>query len=131
VAKATTFRLKGTAEMKQNLKKLGVRAEHVLGQALYEEGERIMGESKLVVPVDTGTLKSSGHVTLPQKVGRFVRVVLSYGGAAAPYAIYVHENLTARHKPPTRNKYLEEPFKKAWAGMAERIGRRIRAALGG
>ena len=35
-----------------------------------------------------------------------IKVVVGY---EAPYAIYVHENLEAYHKPPTQAKYLEQP----------------------
>jgi hypothetical protein len=131
VAKAIRFRLKGVKQLERNLHRLGDRAEMVLGQALYEEGERIMGQSKMIVPVDTGALRGSGNVSPPQKARNWVKVILSYGGAAAQYAIYVHENLTARHKPPTRAKYLEEPFKRAQVGLLGRLARRIRHTLGG
>jgi len=118
--------LKGVKELERNLRRLGNRADHVLGSALYEEGERIMGQSKDIVPVRFGVLRSSGKVDLPQKIAGIIKVILSYGGAAAGYAIYVHENLTARHKPPTRAKYLEEPFKRAQAGLLGRLAQRIR-----
>ena len=85
-----------------------------------------MGQSKDIVPVRFGVLRSSGKVDLPQKIAGIIKVILSYGGAAAGYAIYVHENLTARHKPPTRAKYLEEPFKRAQAGLLGRLAQRIR-----
>lgn len=131
MAKIVKFRLKGVKQLERNLRRLGDRAEHVLGRGLYEEGEDIMGNSKEIVPVRFGVLKSSGKVDLPEKVRGLIRVVLSYGGAAKAYAIYVHENLTARHKPPTRAKYLEEPFKRAQAGIVGRLARRIRHELGG
>ena len=46
------------------------------------------------VPVDTGVLRGSGIVTGPDPSGA---VALTFGGAAAPYAIRQHEELGYRH----------------------------------
>lgn len=64
-------------------------------------GEEIMTDVKASrpghgVPVDTGALRGTGRAedlgtpTLP-------RVELSFGGAAAPYAMDQHENMTYHH----------------------------------
>lgn len=48
------------------------------------------------------------------KLDKRRREALSYKaevGYKAPYAIYVHENLAAYHKPPTKAKFLEGPFR--------------------
>lgn len=78
--------------------------------ALYQEALEIMAASKELVPVDTGVLRSSGHVEKPQDDGRGVTVTLGYGGAAQEYALIVHEDLTARHKDGQTAKYLERPM---------------------
>lgn len=116
-----------------------MRNPKVLAKALYGEAEDIMRESKLIVPVDTGTLRSSGHVEQPKIAGMKTSVTLGYGGAASGYAIPVHEippppmksrgGRSARHNPPTQWKYLEMPFKKARRGLTERLGRKVRAEL--
>jgi len=63
-------------------------------KALYEEAEMIMTDSKEnYVPVQTGNLKSSGHVQLPVISGSQVSVTMGYGGPAAKYALAVHEGL--------------------------------------
>lgn len=86
-----------------------------LAGAAYRRGQAIMSVSQRLVPVDTGELKSSGHVELPKISGSKVQVDLVYGGPAAPYARIVHEDLDAFHKVG-QAKYLEEPF------LAERAG---------
>lgn len=96
-------------------------AEQALGRALYEEANRIFNESQLLVPVDTGTLRSSGQVTLPEQGPRGVSVTIGYGGAAAPYAIYVHERLDLNHPNGGQAKYLEEPVMAAADGIADRL----------
>ena len=124
-----TARLNGAETMQRALRKLGKEAPTVLGQALYAEASQIMAQSKLIVPVDTGALRSSGHVRLPEVVGSKVVVTLGYGGAAATYAVIVHEKVGARHKSPTRAKYLEEPFRAATQGMLGRLAGWVRRVL--
>ena len=104
---------------------LGVRE---MGRALYIEGERIMMVSKHLVPVDTGVLRNTGHVTLPERTDHGVLVVLGYGGPAAPYAIHVHERTNVPHKVG-QAKYLETPAVEAAAGMPNRIRDRLKRRL--
>ncbi len=61
-------------------------------------GEEIMLDVKASrsgagVPVDEGTLRSTGRVEGP----KHDEVELSFGGAAAPYALEQHENVSLRH----------------------------------
>ena len=83
---------------------------HVLEKAIYEEALVIFKESQRIVPIDTGALYSSGVVHMPKKEGNRTFVRVSYGGSAASYALYVHENLYAKHDAPTQAKYLETPL---------------------
>lgn len=69
---------------------------------LLAVGEEIMTDVKASrpghgVPVDKGTLRGSGRVTGP--AGHRFRpfVTLSFGGAAAPYALIQHEVVTFKH----------------------------------
>jgi hypothetical protein len=133
------FRIKGVNELKRNLSRIAMRNPKVLGKALFDEAENIMAASKRIVPVDFGALRSSGHVEKPEIRGMDVSVTMGYGGAAADYAIPVHEipppprkssgGRSARHRPPTQWKYLEQPFKAARRGLTERLGRKVKAEL--
>lgn len=80
-----------------------------LSQTLYREAEAVMAESKRIVPVETGALRASGQVQPPEVEGTRVSVRMGYGNAAVPYAVYVHERLDLKHKPPTQAKFLEIP----------------------
>lgn len=124
-----TAKLNGADVMKRTLQRLGENAERELGAALFAEGSAIMAQSKQIVPVDTGALRASGTVLLPEKRNSKVTVTMGYGGTAVGYAIPVHEKLSARHKSPTRAKYLEGPFRAAMNGMLGRIAGRLRNAL--
>lgn len=71
--------------------------------ALYKIGEEIMTDVKASrpghgVPVRRGTLRSTGRVTLLSADEKHPQVELSFGGAAAPYALIQHEVTTYHHK---------------------------------
>jgi hypothetical protein len=117
--------LRGSKALQRELKRRARGAPKALARALFLEAEQIMGKSKRLVPVDTGALRASGHVQPPKISGKKVSVLLGYGGAAAPYAVFVHER-PARHNSPTMWKYLETPLNEAIPGMAGRIARRLR-----
>lgn len=81
----------GIERMTSAMNALGTKGPLAMGAALWKEGERIMAKSKELVPVDMGTLRASGHVTLPTITPTGASVTLGYGGAASDYAVYVHE----------------------------------------
>lgn len=106
------------------LRGLGTDGPAAAGRALYHEGERIMTEAKRLTPVKTGALRNSGHVVAESET----RVVLAFGGAAASYAVIVHENLQARH-PLGQAKYLEQPMLSAISGMDARLAADVRKQI--
>jgi hypothetical protein len=128
VGDTVRYKIEGTEKMKLKLTAIGKLYPNIAKAALRKEAEDIMREAKLITPVDTGTLRSSGHVK--QDHGHEIAVTLGFGGAAAPYAVFVHENLMSRHKPPTRAKFLEMPLRKAMIGMVGRLARSMRIMLG-
>jgi hypothetical protein len=115
--------------------------------------------SQHMVPVETGTLKSSGQVGEPERLGGvWIRVQMGYGDAASKYALAVHEipppmgsnfgtvqpgeerhmvvgGRRARHgadigKPGSQTwKYLERPFLAKAQGMEFRLAKRLRAEI--
>ena len=125
-----TCRIKGAAELASRMKQAPVKVRTELARILYQEAEGIMTQSKMAhVPVDTGALRSTGHVQKPEISSKGqVRVRLGYGGPSARYAIYVHENLKARHVVGG-SKYLEKPTL-AWAAHGgEVIAAKMNAAF--
>lgn len=141
---SVTFDLSGVRELKEKLSRLAREIPKAAESALTLEGEKIMTDSKRnYVPVDLGTLRFSGHVTTARSEGEGggFEVSLSYGGAAAPYALAVHEH-PSEHSPPSWQgsdvtfspsghgpKYLEKPFRAAENGMLDRLGERIAGKL--
>lgn len=113
-----------------NLKRTANTTVDRVARGMYLEAERVMAESKeFYVPVRTGTLRSTGHVSPPRMVAGRIVVELIYGGPAAPYAIVVHERPKIHAWSPTAagtegvNKFLEAPFRKNAPDLPERIGR--------
>ncbi len=75
---------------------VGIHGKAIFGLRLI--GEEIMLDVKAArpgagVPVDEGTLRSTGRVEGP----KHDEVELSFGGAAAPYALEQHENMELHH----------------------------------
>lgn len=71
-----------------------------------EVTEEIFQESQRLVPVDTGALKRSGKYEVQGK-GFSASGVISYD---THYAVYVHEDLTKHHAPPTQAKFITQPM---------------------
>lgn len=74
--------------------------------ALYQGGSIIMTEAKQRAPLDVGTLRNSGYVTLPRTDSEGTFVEVGFGGAAKAYAVKQHEELSYRHDVGEA-KYLE------------------------
>lgn len=55
---------------------------------------------------------------LANRFGGGAKLVLGY---RAPYAVYVHENLSAHHAPPTKAKFLEGPARRMIPQVAKTI----------
>jgi hypothetical protein len=98
----------------------GMKAASAAGRAIYEEATDIINEAVGLTPVDTGALRASAHVNSPSYSTGGVEVILGFGGASAPYALYVHENLEAHH-PVGQAKFLETPVEQHIPGMVNRI----------
>ncbi len=119
----------GLEDAQAKLQQLSQAAVEAMGKGLYRAGEQIMTASKEECPVDTGTLRSTGHVEQPKVEGKSVTVQLGYGGPAAPYAIWVHERLDLHHTVG-KAKFLEDPARAAAPQAGELLGQVIKAALG-
>jgi len=123
------FKIWGHREMKANLETLAKKSARAQMKALHQVAQEEMTESKKLVPVDTGTLKNSGHVEQPKRIGDAISVELGYGGAAEDYAIPVHEDLEAFHRVG-QAKYLEQPLNESAPHIATRVFKKAAEDLG-
>lgn len=125
-----SFDLKGTKELVRQLRKLGPDVEQAAAKSLYQSANRIMEVSKDVYcPVDTGALRASGNVALPEITsGHNVKVDMGYGNSSVSYAIFVHE-IDKNYRNGKQWKYLETPLKENLGEVQERLKKDIDQVL--
>lgn len=110
------LKIEGVDKVMRELGRLEGKAAILAGRGLYLEGEKIMAQSKRLVPVFEGPLRASGDVQLPRKTPHGVEVVLGYGGAASKYAIAIHEGMgPAAQGQPKFKKMPPVDAIKPWA----------------
>jgi hypothetical protein len=106
--------------VKQVIKRLyTIKGETAKGmeRGIVKAGKHLQTKSQAVVPVDTGAHKASAY-TRRKGHGFSTQVTVGY---TQDYAIYVHEDLEARHKPGKIAKYLERPARETKEAMAKII----------
>jgi hypothetical protein len=91
-------------------------------------GARVLEKAQQIVPHETGTLEGSGDIE-PLGEGR-IGVMVFFGGAAAPYAVIQHEDLTLHHANGRQAKYLERPAMEGRADTRRDVAEGIRRELG-
>jgi len=111
--------------MERAIRVLGENGPKAMAAALWNEGNRIMGRAKDIVPVDTTALQGSGVVDFAVISGSDVSVTMGFGGPAKAYAEVQHEELSYYHKPPTQAKYLEQPLREAAEDMGFRLAKEL------
>lgn len=92
-------------KMRKATKSYAARAERGLKLA----GVFVQSRSQRIVPVDTSNLKGGAFTRNIGGKGFKADVIVGY---VADYAVYVHENLDARHKPGKQAKFLESVVRK-------------------
>lgn len=96
-------------KIKPGHKRLQAGGSYARGFArgIVKSAELLLRESRKVVPIDTGALYESSKVV---ESGRNwdKQATVEY---RMPYALYVHEDLAAKHKPGKTAQYLANPLK--------------------
>ncbi len=133
-----SIRVKGIEKVVKGLERLTTRYKKGSKRGAIRAGLLVLGDAQAIVPVDEGNLKASGFVSWgpTTKVPRpefkgdtstvwkhrrdfnkatdeAARNSPKWGALvsfAARYAIYVHENVAARHKAGKVAKFLEKSF---------------------
>ena len=138
--------------LRQNLGRFGIRdtatpniiafrkeLNEIVGKALFAGAEELMAEIKEtpLVPVDTGLLRESGFVGLPEEDEAGVGVTMGFGSHEVEYAAAIHEGFhtdartgaLVQYNQPYKIgqiKYLEEPVSRSGRDFAAKILRAIR-----
>ena len=128
----------GLAEMIAGMKARHSKVIDATKGSLRVEAEQTITAAKRLTPVDEGVLRSSGHAQDPVDIPHGVEIEMGFGGPAGSnpdqegdvgYAVYVHEDLTARHTTG-QAKYLEVPVNQRKLNMTRRLISRIKRRLG-
>lgn len=114
----------GGLAMKRRLANLKRTVPEQVEHALYLEAEIEVTEVKKRTPVDKGTLRGTVHQEGPTRNFRRIYTLIVAGGPAAPYALFVHEDLEAHH-PVGEAKFIESVVTESRPFMAARVARRI------
>ena len=123
--KAEVKRLK---EEQDRLRQMTDSIPNELEQILFQEGWRIMNKSLRIAPIDTGRLRASARVDLPERAGDQISVKLSYN---TDYAVYVHERNDGGQPVPykapgTRSLFLKDPVEDGLEELERRISERMK-----
>jgi len=117
--------VQGIKSLKAKLKRHPKATTVGLRRGLYRGGLYLQRMSQMIVPVDTATLKGSANTRLEGE-GLGSAAVVGYG---TDYAVYVHEDLEARHKPGKAAKFLETPLREKRDKIAKIVHDAIKEAL--
>lgn len=115
--------VQGVKKLKAAIKANRALTEKGLRKGLLRAGLFLQRESQKIVPIDKGVLRNSANTRLEGK-GLEVAAIVSYG---TEYAIYVHEDLEAKHKEGKQAKFLEQPLRDKRARLAEIVAEAIDA----
>lgn len=94
---------------------------------IEEQLEMIGRRADYYCPKDTHSLVDSRQVWVQEGARGLVDGAITYGGGPvgvkdpAEYALFVHEDPVARHKPPTRWKWLQAAFDEKRAAALKAI----------
>lgn len=96
----------GVKSVKEALRKHRQASARGMGKGLRRAGLFLQRESMKLAPIDTGVMRASAS-TIASGKGLATVVAVGYG---TDYAIYVHENLEAQHKPGKTAQFLTGPL---------------------
>ncbi len=113
--------VRGFNKVKAALRKVEKRHAKGMERGVVKAGLHLQRKSQIIVPVEFAVLKNSAN-TRKEGSGFDVEVVVSYG---TEYAVFVHEDLEAEHKPGKQAKFLEQPARDEAGAMADIIKKEI------
>ena len=131
---AQDFQIKIDPQSLKNLQKvkdqLYLSVNREVENGINKVMKEVFDKSQELVPVKTGALRESGHLTYKTAPsGTSSEAEITYGDDEVDYAIFVHENLQSWHEAPTQAKYLETPMAQAGPIFKAEIQNGIRMAL--
>lgn len=117
------FQIQGLSNLQLAFDMVRFRYNRGYKIGLQRAAEFLLEESRKLAPIDTGFLRSTGHTIIK---GDGFRAKASIGYSAY-YAVWVHEDLTKYHAPPTTAKFMTIPINDR--KNQEKVVRMIRAEM--
>jgi hypothetical protein len=98
---------------------------------LLETLEPILEQAMIYCPVKTGALRDSGYITVDQEgLGGVISAEIGFAKGGIPdYAIYVHEDMTKHHEPPTQAKFLQTAVDEVLPNIEDQILRKYKQGV--
>jgi hypothetical protein len=115
-------KFRGGDRIAKNLLRWRNQAERVMVGRMRQACLLVQRRSQLIVPVDTGYLKSTADTDAGWRGSKLIGVIFY----TASYALFVHENLRARHKEGKQAKYLEQPLRQSVWEIAKILGGEVK-----
>lgn len=122
------FQIKGLGNVRRGLTRSQRDAQRASASAVYKMGNDIIQEAQSRAPVDTGAMRASGTVSLPQTQGFRVWCAFGFGGPSKAYVVAQHENLTYAH-PEGEAKFLENAMIQLAPEARRRLAKYFREAM--
>lgn len=109
------------------MSRLALRFPPSVAEAITEEARETLDNAKARTPFVTGNLRDSGRIEVGIDPAG-ITVEVKFGGAEAPYAVFVHEDLSAEH-PIGQAKFLETAAAEQEHGFGTRVAARMRGVI--
>ncbi len=119
---AKLIKITGMTQVLSNLKKATNQMAKKAERGLKRGGLFLQRESMKIVPVDLNNLRPTARTDNIGGSGFDADVVVHYG-SGADYAVYVHEDMEARHQEGKKAKYLEGPAREKKDEIFKVIGK--------
>lgn len=121
---STYLRFNNLREFSRYLDNCASSTKTVLARATADTSYNLLARTIPFTPIEFGPLRATGRVSLPIALGNTITAEITFGGAAAGYAIYVHERVVSAktgrkifHASPTKAKFLSETASDTFPAM--------------
>lgn len=109
-------------KLEWNGPKITAQTEGAASRGLKLGMEHLLAEANKEVPIEEATLERSGRASVDGLKG-----AVSYD---TPYAVEQHEDMTLKHDPGRKAKYLEQPMHREGPTIMELVAAEIRREWG-
>jgi hypothetical protein len=98
--------------------------------ALLEILEPVLEQATIYTPVKTGALRASGYLEVMQTSGSVISAEIGFGRGGEPsYTVFVHEDMTKYHVPPTQAKFLQTAVDDILPNIEDQILRKYKQGV--